>query len=118
MSAIKVKLAQVRTLVQATFPEYRGRKIVVKAASEVGLFGLNWCEGSRNQFRTCDLTGKALGSADKWNMTAPWANAAEGKHVPIPAGAVVVEHTIFQGRDCGLTLHVNPADMPLLLPAA
>lgn len=119
MSAIKVKIIQVRPLVAATFPQYKGRKIVVEPATEVCLYDLNWSGGSRNQYHACDLTGAPLGSMDRWNATAPWVwvNAAEGKSIPLPPGAVVVRSTIFSGTDCGLTIYVNPADMPKLLPA-
>ena len=38
--------------------------------------------------------------------------------IPIPPGAVVVKHTYFCGKDCGLTIYINPADMPAQLTAA
>jgi len=84
---------------------------------QVGIHGLNWDGGSRNQFRACDLQGNRLGSMDKHNMRAPWNNPAEGQYLPMPQGAVVVEHSIFCGKDDGLTFHINPADLPRFIAA-
>jgi hypothetical protein len=118
MDSIAVKRADVAQVVSATFPEYRGRKIKVQAAADVMLHDLNWSGGSRSQYRTCTLEGRYIGGADKANARAPWDNqGAEGARVPIPAGAVVVRHSMFCGKDTGLTIYVNPADMPKLLPA-
>lgn len=36
--------------------------------------------------------------------------------VEIPDGVALVEHTIFQGEDTGVTIHVNAATFPRALP--
>lgn len=35
----------------------------------------------------------------------------------LPPGAALVKHTIFSGKDLGITVFVNPADLAPLLPA-
>lgn len=115
--AIKARRADVKAFVEATFPDYKGRTFKVKAASQVTLYNLNWDGGSRSQYRTCTLTGQRVGSADKWNAVAPWVNVAEGKTLDIPQGCAVVEHAYFCGKDCGLTIYLNPADLPKQLTA-
>jgi hypothetical protein len=115
---IKATRAQVERLVRATFPAYRGRKFRVYAAAHVTLHDLNWSGGSRSQYRTCTLAGEPIGSADKHNQVAPWNQTAEGQTVPVPQGAVCVRHSMFCGKDMGLSFYVNPADMPRLLTAA
>lgn len=114
---IKVQRRQVETLVKATFPEYRGRKFKVVAAEKVGLYDLNWSGGTRNQYRACTVTGHSTGGSDRYNAMAPWNNPAEGAMLPVPIGCVVVRHGMFCGKDLGLTVYVNPADMPRLLAA-
>lgn len=109
---IKAKRKEVAPLVNATFPEYTGRKFSVEAAKSVTLYDLNWGGGTRNQYRTCTLSGDKLGSADKWNAVAPWVNLAEGKTVEIPRGAAIVMHSIFCGKDSGITIYMNLDDMP------
>jgi hypothetical protein len=37
--------------------------------------------------------------------------------VNLPAGFVCVQHSIFCGKDTGVTIHVHPDNAPLLLPA-
>lgn len=113
--AISVTRKDVPAIVINTFPDYRGRKIRIQPTDTVTLCDLNWSGGSRSQYRTCTIAGDVIGSADRYNMAAPWAHQAEGASVPIPQGAVVVRHSIFCGKDTGLTIYVNPADMPNLI---
>ena len=115
--SISVKRQDVAAIVAATFPDYKGRKIKVSSRANIVLTDLNWSGGTRSQYRTCTIAGQGLGGADRYNAQAPWANQAEGKSVPVPPGAVIVEHSMFCGKDGGLRIYVNPADMPKLLPA-
>lgn len=118
MQAIKAKRADVAALIAATFPEYRGRTYRVCPATRVRLDNLNWCGGSRSQYRACTLAGESVGSADKWNTVAPWVNKAEGAEFELPQGAVMVEHQIFCGKDMGLRFYIRPEDMPARITAA
>lgn len=118
MDHVKVTRADIPQIVRATFPDYRGRKFKVQATEKVTLHDLNWSGGSRSQYRTCTLNGTPAGSADRYNAMAPWENIAEGKSLPVPQGFAVVRHSIFCGKDTGLTVYVNPADMPKLLTKA
>jgi hypothetical protein len=115
-NGIKVKRAAVRQLVEATFPEYTGLKFRIEAAESVTLYDLNYSGGTRNQYRGCLIDGTPAKRADHFNQCAPWNNPAEGAIIPLPEGAVIVEHSMFCGSDTGLTFYVNPANMPRLLP--
>lgn len=115
---IRAQRKDVAKLIDATFPEYRGRTFKVEARRSVMLHDLNWSGGSRSQYRACSLDGQFAGSADKHNATAPWENKAEGQSVEIPRGACLVRHSIFCGKDTGLTFYINPEDMPRLLQSA
>lgn len=115
---MKVSKKQIAPLLAATFPDYTGRKFFVQAAERVTLWDLNWCEGSRTQYRTATISGQTLNNRDTYNHVAPWANMAEGKEIPVPVGAIVASNTISQGRECGVTFYINPADMPRLIGAA
>lgn len=117
MEMINVRRDDVARIVAATFPGYRGRKIRVGAREKVGLHDLNWSGGSRSEYRAVTLDGIPLGSTAKYAAMAPWAHHAEGATLPVPEGACIVEHSIFCGKDTGLRIYVNPADMPKLLPA-
>ena len=116
MTITNVKRKDVAQIVAATFPDYKGRKFRIEPRATVTFSNLNWDGGTRSQYRTCTLDGsQSLGRADRYNAQAPWANALEGKTIPIPAGALIVEHAMFCGKDAGLYIYVNPQDMPKLL---
>ena len=100
-------------VVQATFPQYKRKKVYVRAAESVTFYDINWSGGTRSEYRACTLDGQQLGSLDRYHALAPWdPRQIEGKTVPVPAGAVVVRGGYFCGKESILTLHVNPADMP------
>ena len=113
---MQVKKADIAPLLAATFPNYTGRKFTVKAAASVTLYDLNWSGGTRNQYHAATTAGKPIGNGQAFNAAAPWKNNAEGETITIPPGAIVAEHSIFCGKDCGITFYINPADMPRLLP--
>jgi hypothetical protein len=113
---VKVKLADVATIVRATFPEYKGRRFRVQPAENVSLQDLNWSGGSRSQYRACTLDGQPLGNADAYNMRWPGDNrGVEGSSVTVPPGCVMVRHSFFCGKDMGLTITCHPSNMPALL---
>jgi hypothetical protein len=113
---IELKPSDVRAIINATFPEYRRKKVWVYVAETVTLHDLNWCGGTRMQYRGATLNGQFAGSADKHNAVAPWENRAEGATIPIPQGHVVVSCGHFCGKPSMLSIYVHPADMPKLLP--
>jgi len=117
-TTIHVDPADVRPIIEATFPAYRGAKVQVRAAETVLLTGLNWSGGSRNRYAACTLDGRASGNAGSGNAAPPWRNPVEGAPVAVPAGFVLVQHCMFCGKDLGLRIYVNPSDMPKMLPPA
>lgn len=114
---VPVTRKQVPAIVNATFPGYKGRKIGVKAVESVTFIDVNWSGGTRSQYRACALDGTPTERQPNMGAMPPWANPFEGKTVALPAGFVIVEHVMFCGKDLGLRIYVNPADMPKLLPA-
>lgn len=113
---IPVKREDVARLVNATFPDYRGRRFALRAVTTVTLHDLNWSGGTRNQYRSCTLAGGAIGGSERYNQMAPWENPAEGAALPLPPGFAVVRAGQFQGRATGLVIHVHPSDLAALLP--
>jgi len=113
IESIRVRKSDVAAVVKATFPNYSGRRFVVLVAETVQFSDLNWGGGTRNEYRSHDLTD---GTARSLPQMPPWKNVAEGKTVPIPDGWAVVEQSYFCGRDHGLTIHVNPRTLSGALP--
>lgn len=122
MNTIEIKSWQkdagLAALVAATFPDYKRRKLWVRAAETVTFHDLNWSGGTRAEYKACTLSGEQAGSMDRYNAMAPWdGRQAEGKSVPVPPGMVVAKGGYFCGKEAVLTLLINPADMPRCLPA-
>lgn len=111
---LKVRKAEVWSIVSKVFPHYRGRKFVIEVTERVAFYDTNWSGGTRNKYAAVRLED---GKTDSINAPAPWVNPVEGKAVPMLPGVIVVEHSIFQGKDCGIRLHVHPENMARLLPA-
>lgn len=114
---VQVSKKDVSAIVRASFPEWTGRKIRVKASESVRLHDLNWSGGTRSEYRACTLDGSEIESKYDLNAPAPWNNQFEGAKCDIPVGVAIVEHSYFCGKDSGLRIHVNPLDMPKFLPA-
>lgn len=120
----KLKKSDVAKLVAATFPSYTGRKFWAEAATEVEFYDLNWGGGTRNQCVVVELATGRVADMRRLSRNHPANQPTEGLRVELPAGVVVVRHSIFCGRDTGLTFFYNPADrlegatLPALLGGA
>lgn len=110
-TAIKIRKSDkgIKAIISAAHPTYEGRKIRVKAATEYKMANY-WDGGSRDYVMAYDLaTGRAYGPAI--HTTNPMNGSAHST-VAIPAGVLIVEHSIFCGQDAGITIYANPANMP------
>ena len=74
-----------------------------------------WSGGSRDHYRAIEFsTGRTVllpGQSE-----APWGQRQERK-VELKPGFAVICHTIFCGKDLGLTFYVHPANAAAMLPA-
>lgn len=115
-NATKTNSKLARRIALACYPEYKGRKI--KVASEATYRMENyWDGGSRCYAKAYDLKTGTVAAADI--ATTNPMNGKAHAEIEIPAGVAIVEHSIFCGKDCGITIYVNPAaDKAGLLPEA
>ena len=115
MTVTYLDLSQVPSHLRAG---YTGRKFKAKATEQVTIpmtAGL-WSGGSRDTFRLVELsTGREIPASD--NMSAPWDNSRRDRTITLQPGFAVIEHSIFCGKDAGLTFYIHPADIVSLLPA-
>ena len=114
---IKVSVTDplIRKLLQVTFPQYRGRKIKIVPQT----YPLNcksyWDGGSRDYFafvRLDTFQSAAMPAQSAYDRDIKGADS-----IMLPAGVACVEHSIFCGKDVGITIHVNPSNLVSLLPA-
>ena len=119
MNTTYVSTKDVKSILAATFPDYRKKQVGIDASGKCAFFDLNWSGGTRSQYVACTLAGKTLGSASNYNAMAPWdPRQIEGQTVDIPPGCCIVRAGTFCGKPSTATIYVNPADMPKLLPQA
>jgi hypothetical protein len=89
---------------------YTGRKFHVEVVTEVTIpSDANvWGGGSRDSYtaiRLADGATVTLGSNE-----APWSPQRQDKVIALQPDYAVVRHSIFCGKDTGLTFFVHPAN--------
>ena len=109
---MKIKTKEIKHIINATFPGYRKREVIVEARETVTFHDLNWGDGTKSEYRACYVTGAASDRRLDMSRPAPWANPYEGLTLPIPIDCIVVEGGYFCGQERMLRLYVNPANMP------
>lgn len=108
MSRIKVSRKNAKSIIDATFPEYNGRKVAVEFTESVTFYDTNWGGGTRNVYKALNSNGRV----SKLPAPAPWVNPVEGLTVQLPIDCLIVEHSIFCGKDVGITIYSNPLNAP------
>lgn len=106
-----------RSVFTAAFPTYRGRTFRYRLTESPMDVRSYWDGGSRDYFAIVRLADRAvlpIPAQSGFDRALPGADA-----VPMRPGFAIVEHSIFCGKDLGLTLYLHPADVqPGMLPAA
>ena len=96
---------------------YSGRKFsaVVTESVTIPAHAGNWDGGSRDTYKLVNVeTGAAMDASD--NVSAPW-DARKDRVVNLRPGFAVILHSMFCGKDMGLTFYVHPENAAKLLPA-
>ena len=117
MITIHTDAPEVRRIANAAFPGYSGRTYKEQALDGPMSLESCWSGGSRDSFVLLNLdTLKTLPIPE--NGT-PYANGGRTyKLEQLPEGAALVQHTIFCGKDLGVTIHVAPENLNrMALPA-
>jgi hypothetical protein len=96
---------------------YNGKKFKAVVTTQVTIpadAGL-WSGGTRDTFQLIHLeTGTAVQASD--NMSSPWNANRKDQQITLQSGFAVVEHSMFCGKDMGLTFYVHPDNAAALLP--
>lgn len=104
----------IKEILQATFPDYNGRKIKIKTEFPSSLHSY-WSGGSKRYFRFYQpATGKLFHIND---LDAPWIQYKENREFNpemIPDSVILVEHRYFCGENLGITIYVKEPDYKLL----
>lgn len=96
---------------------YTGRKLKARVADSVTLMDTSWSGGTRSTYLAVELaTGRAAslpGNPDP----VQFGGNQEGKSIDLKPGFMIREHSIFCGKDMGLTFHLLDVDAQKFLPA-
>lgn len=112
---MKTSNKEIKALALSVFPDYKGRKFFVQPTETVTFTNTNWSEGSCTQYKAVMLIN---GKVQAFHAPAPWVNSVEGKTVALPVNHAVITRAVHCGLECGLTVYLNPANMPMALQVA
>ena len=93
---------------------YTGNKFKFRVAESVNPSGMQWSGGSRSSYLVINLENNQVSSITD-NRPFPH-NQGPVPSIDLVPGSAVVEHSIFCGKDMGLTFYIHPDNAPLLLP--
>lgn len=98
---------------------YNGKRFAVIVTESVTIpidAGL-WDGGSRDVYFGVKLaTGET--ASDPMQSASPFGNVRKERSVALASGFAMVRHTLFQGKDLGLTFYLHPSDVAQMLPAS
>ena len=102
-----------KRIVAATFPRYKGRKFKLSTRIPTSLDSY-WYGGSKCSYAFyCLDTGKTFDV----HINHPAFEANQPRDLEeLPRRIIIVEHSYFCGRDMGITIYANQADLAPLLP--
>jgi hypothetical protein len=98
--------------------KYSGKKFAARVVSEFNMpcdAGL-WSGGSRDLYHAIDVTsGRVVALPGQSN--APWNKSREHENTYVmQPGIIIVKHSMFRGKDMGLTFYLHPDNATKLLP--
>ena len=107
--------ALIKKIIAATFPKYKGRKIKV-STSIPSCLDSYWDGGSRDYYAFYCLDN---GRTHDVHSNHPVFERGQPRDLEdgLPLRLVIVCHSYFRGKDMGLTIYANAADLAPMLPA-
>jgi hypothetical protein len=112
---VSKKDPMIRHIVETCYPEYKGRKFRISTNYPTHLRSY-WDEGSRTWYCFYQLsTGKHYDVEENH----PYFGADKPYKLAggiLPKGIVIVAHSIFCGKDSGITIYANEDDLIKYLP--
>lgn len=104
---------KVENIISACYPEYKGNKVKISTNIPSNLDSY-WDGGSRDYFVFYQLS---TGNTIDVHSNHPFFEAGQPRELgKLPQGILLVEHTIFCGKDLGITIYANEVDLTPMLP--
>lgn len=112
--AIYLEPKQVPASLRGSYSGKQFKAYVTESMTVPSTAGL-WDGGSRDKFYAVRLADGAQVAMPGQDLS-PWGNRQDQK-VTLQSGIAIVEHSIFAGKDMGLTFYLHPLDAAPMLPA-
>lgn len=104
---------EVQEIAKAAFPDYAGKKFSVAAFQGPMNLASHWDGGSRTFYAVVDLNTKR---AVEIPQSGTMFDKQTYRMTTLPYNLAVVAHSIFMGKDSGITVYVNPENLTKMLP--
>ena len=108
MKITKTQYPSLVSLMQTSYPDYKGRKFFIQVCVESIDTTSYWDSGSRTYFKFIRSDGKTMSPLEQ----APWKQTEENRTIKLQQGLACVTRAISCGYECGLTMYLHPSDMP------
>lgn len=95
---------------------YNGRKFEAVLTDSVHLTQTYWSGGSRSTYRAVRLADGRAESLPGNPNPPQFGGNMEGQTIPLSPGFAIIEHSIFMGKDMGLTFYIHPDNAGKFLP--
>jgi hypothetical protein len=107
---------EVRDIANMAFPDYTGKKFKVEAFRGPMELRSSWDGGSRDYYVIVNLSNGKVKPIPE-NGSGFGSNNKIFKITKLPPNFVVVEKSIFVGKDMGITIYINQENISKMLPA-
>lgn len=103
-----------QSIISKCHPGYNGKKVKLSTTPPTNIRSY-WNDGSRSYYTFFSLdTGEAM----VVESNHPVFEAGKPYYMEkLPERVLLVEHSIFQGKDMGITIYANSTDMAPMLPS-
>lgn len=110
-TAIYTDAPEVRRIASLAFPAYTGRKFKVDTLTGPKRLDSCWSGGSRDYYVVIDLeTGQSVPIPENGTPFSNGGQIFTVDNLPRP-NIAIVQHTIFCGKDLGITIYVSPENL-------
>ena len=93
---------------------YTGRKYAFRAVEDVQMNSTYWDGGSRSTWTAVKLSTRQVVPLPKFDPPQ-FGGPQSIPPIPLEQDIAIVEHSIFCGKDMGLTFYIHPNDAPQMI---
>jgi hypothetical protein len=113
MAAYYTNAPEVQEIAKVAFPDYNGKKFSVAQFQGPMDLASNWDGGSKRYYAVVNLSTMRTAEVPE---SGTMHTGGTYRITTLPPNMAVVAHSIFLGKDSGITIYVNQENLSKLLP--